>query len=121
MSASQHDPSESNPDQTVDELRAEMGGRWLVRSRGSSHIWDLDQGTYERRPGAASLSGAFDYDGVPHSITRVEQWPKVGSKSLVWFDDPRRPLDVEQFRRSSTIVRIERYPTDPDTPMTVDG
>jgi hypothetical protein len=68
----------------------------------------MDNRTYTRFPGAASLSGAFDYDGEPQRITRVDRYPEVGSYFLVWFDDPADPERREQFRRSSVIERIER-------------
>ena len=62
--------------------------------------------TYVRRPGPESLSGAFDYDGDTVGLTRVYRWPKVGATSLLWFDDPDRPLEVERWRQSSRIVSI---------------
>ena len=98
------------PSETVVELADGMRGRWVVASQGSTHLWDLDALTYTRRPGPASPSGAFDYDGIAHRITRVSRWPRVGDQSLVWFDDPASPFDTEQFRRSSVIVSITRDP-----------
>ena len=99
-----NDPSS----ETVDELAGGMRGRWVVASQGSTHVWDLDALTYMRRPGPASPSGPFDYDGIAHQITRVTRWPRVGDQSLVWFDDTASPFDTEQFRRSSVIVSITR-------------
>lgn len=96
------------PIEQVEELRPGMGGRWLVTTQGSTHVWDLDQMTYERRPGSRSLSGAFAYDGEPHRITQVGRWPKAGETSLVYYDDPTRPYDTEQWRQSSRIVSIAR-------------
>ncbi|TXH08382.1 MAG: hypothetical protein E6R04_11085 [Spirochaetes bacterium] len=93
---------------TVDELTAAMAGIWKVTTQGSEHIWNLDAGTYLRSPGAASLSGAFDYDNVAHKITRVDIYPEVEGYFRVWFDDPLNPMEREQWRQSSTIVRIER-------------
>lgn len=105
-------PRSSNPSEpsseTVGELTAGMRGRWVVASQGSTHLWDLDALTFTRRSGPASPSGAFDYDGIAHRITRVSRWPRVGDQSLVWFDDPASPFDTEQFRRSSVIVSITR-------------
>lgn len=47
-------------------------------------------------------------DGQRMPITRVGRWPRVGSMSLVFYDDPARPLDYEQFRQSSPIESITR-------------
>ena len=98
---------ETEPE-SVEALDETMRGRWAVKSQGSVHIWDLDVMTYSRQPGPQSPSGAFDYDGIDHRITRVTRWPRVGDHSVVWFDDPHRPYDMEQFRRSSVIVSIRR-------------
>jgi hypothetical protein len=84
-----------------------MTGRWCVRSRRTSHTWDLDQMTYTRHPGAQSQ--AFAYDDEPQPITRVTAWPRVGEVSCVWFDDPQDGL-VEQYRVSSTIQSITTLP-----------
>ncbi|QYJ03103.1 hypothetical protein KUV85_12245 [Nocardioides panacisoli] len=89
------------------------GGRWLVTTQGSTHIWDLDAWTYTRMPGAHSRSGAFVQDQVANPITRVERWPRVNKASLVWFNDATHPHYVEQWRQSSTIVSIERLPDRP--------
>lgn len=117
--APEHASAEQTP-VSVTALTAEMRGRWIVTSQGSTHLWDLDALTYTRRPGPASPSGSFDYDGIAHRITRVTRWPRVGDQSLVWFDDPASPFDTEQFRRSSVIVSITRAPDAPpedtDTP-----
>ncbi|WP_288338300.1 hypothetical protein [uncultured Gordonia sp.] len=108
-----NDPADddTNPaPEAIDALSGDMRGRWIVASQGSTHLWDLDELTYTRRPGPASPSGSFDYDGIAHRITRVTRWPRVGDQSLVWFDDPASPFDTEQFRRSSVIVAITRAP-----------
>lgn len=91
--------------ETVDELTPDMDGVWLVTTKGSTHIWDMDACTYKRMPGKQSSAGAFEFDGEPQPITRVDRYPKVGSFSRVWFGDPERH---ELFRQSSEITRIER-------------
>lgn len=88
-------------------LEPGMRGRWLVTTQGTHHIWDLEALTYTRIPGADSHAGAMVHDCVAHLITRVTWWPRVGSVSLVWFDDPDRPTSHEQWRRSSRIKSIE--------------
>jgi len=93
---------------TVERLTEDMTGRWLVTTQGSTHLWDLDAMTYERRPGPDSHAGPFLYDGRPHPITRVEKWPEIGGQSFIWFDDPEMPDLFERFRRSSIITKIEK-------------
>jgi hypothetical protein len=91
-------------------LHADLDGRWLVTSKRSRHIWDLDAMTYERVP-AGQDSQQFDYDREPHPITRVVAYPVVGESSHVIFDDPERPW-LEQFRISSPIRSIKRLSGD---------
>ncbi|QNJ96471.1 hypothetical protein HZU40_11790 [Mycolicibacterium fluoranthenivorans] len=97
-----------DPPTTVDELHASMGGVWLVVTQSSHHEWDLDAMTYQRVPGPTSLSGPFPMDSQRMPITRVARWPRVGSTSLVFYDDPHRPSDYEHFRQSSRIESISR-------------
>ncbi|QFS90491.1 hypothetical protein FIV07_06995 [Mycobacterium sp. THAF192] len=97
----------------VDALTPDSAGCWLVTTQGSTHVWDLDAMTYTRRPGPASLSGAFDHDERAMPITRVQRWPRVGQTSLVWFDDPEAPAERELSRQSSTIVSITALPGSP--------
>ncbi|ULN47859.1 hypothetical protein MI170_00245 [Mycolicibacterium goodii] len=92
----------------VDELLPGMTGVWLVVSQGSRHEWDLDAMTYMRIAGQDSESGRFALDGQRMPITRVGRWPRVGSTSLVFYDDPARPLEYEQFRQSSRVESITR-------------
>jgi hypothetical protein len=94
----------------VDALDATMLGRWLVTTRGSTHIWDIrpDRVLYQRRPGGTSAS--FDADGVEVELTRIDRWPAVGHTSSIWFDDPQMPTLIEQWRQSSTAASITRLP-----------
>jgi hypothetical protein len=94
--------------ETVQELTAEMGGRWLVATQGSTHVWDLDAWTYERRPGKGR--GNFQGDGVPQPIWCVKRFPKVGESFYVELDDT---VDQVQTRLSTEVRRIERI-TPPD-------
>jgi hypothetical protein len=95
--------------QSIDETSK---GRYLVTTKGSQHIWDLDAMTYQRLPGTGnavliSSRAVFAHDGDVLQITAVERWPEVGHTSLVWFDDPAHPQLLEHWRQSSTIVSIE--------------
>ena len=90
----------------VDALTPEMIGSWLVKTQSSEHIWNLDHMTYTRRPRSRSRSGAFAFDHRPMAITRVERWPRVGSSSLLWYDDPTHPDHTEHWRQSSGVISI---------------
>jgi hypothetical protein len=79
-------------------------GRWLVRSRGTVHVLDLDARTYERRPGPTSQAFPYDNQAVP--LTRIEVWPEVGHRMLLWFDDPAQPETLEHYRVCSRIRSI---------------
>jgi len=87
----------------VSQLHAGSTGRWLVHSRGSVHVLDLDARTYERRPGPTSQHFTFDNSVV--SLTRVALWPEVGGKMAIFFDDPDDHL-LEHWRVSSRIEAI---------------
>lgn len=100
----------------VDALRPDTRGRWLVSTRSSRHIWDLDRRTYQRLPG--STARPFDHDGIENPITRVDKYPEIGSCFIVWFDDPRNSL-LEHWRISSTIRSITRLAPAGEPPETL--
>jgi hypothetical protein len=91
----------------MNKLEPETGGRWLVTTQRSQHLWDLDEMTYTRLPGDGSQS--FGFDGEPMKLTKVIQAPEVGNVSVIYYDDPRFPELYEQFRISSLIKSIEPY------------
>lgn len=99
-------PSATDSPGAVSELGPGATGRWLIASRGSVHVLDLDARTYERRPGPTSQ--AFDYDNQPVVFTRIELWPKVGGQMLIWFDYPVHPELIEHYRACSRIRSITR-------------
>jgi hypothetical protein len=90
----------------VDALTPGINGSWLVKTQGSDHIWNLDHETYTRIPQSHSRSGAFAFDHQPMSITRVERWPRIGSTSLLWYNDPTDSDLTEHWRQSSSVVSI---------------
>jgi hypothetical protein len=77
-----------------------------VKTTGSEHIWNLDHMTYTRIPQSLSRSGAFAFDHQPMAITRVDRWPRIGSTSLLWYNDPTEPDRIEHWRQSSPVVTI---------------
>ncbi|MCB1257311.1 MAG: hypothetical protein KDB26_09415 [Microthrixaceae bacterium] len=89
--------------ETVTELTANSRGVWLVTTQGSTHVWDLDAWTYERRPGSGRSQ--FIGDSSPQPIWDVKVFPRVGHSFYVELDDTATQI---QFRISTEVVRIER-------------
>ena len=104
--ASAADPAAGQIDDQVDELGPDSTGRWLVRTRGSEHLFDLDNGTYRRTPGSGH--GRFPHDGHTVRLTSVERWPQVGGTFFIWVDDHEHPDLIEHWHQSSTIRSITR-------------
>jgi hypothetical protein len=102
---------------SVQRLDPGSRGRWLVHTRGSVHVLDLDAGTYQRRPGPASQR--FAHDNTTLTLTHLDTWPEVGGRMLLWFDDPDHPDLLEHWRLTSTIRRIT--PAAPDEPAAPGG
>lgn len=92
----------------VTELDETSTGRWIVTTRGSTHLFDLDARTYSRTPGTASLH--TDHDGLTVPLTRVERWPRVGSSFFIWVDDHDFPAALEHWHQSSEIRSISSAP-----------
>lgn len=97
--------------ETTDLLSETATGCWLVSTHNSHHVWNLDNRTYRRLPGSDSQS--FPYDRTDLPIARVELWPQVGARFLVWFDDPGHPDLTEHYRVSSAIESIVRLRPEP--------
>ena len=89
--------------ESVDHLDAGGSGRWLIRSRGTTHLLDLDRRIYERRTGPTSQH--FSFDNVPMELARVVVWPRVDGRMLVFFYDPRED-NIEYWRLTSRIRSI---------------
>lgn len=106
VDSSNSDESDEADGEFVDELTPDMVGVWLVTTRHSTHVWNLDVagGTYERRPGPAGQT--MPYDGQPMPV-RVGRWPAIGDRALVYYDDPDAP-GWECYRMCSTIASIRR-------------
>lgn len=98
----------------VKRLGPTSRGRWLIHSRRSVHVLDLDAGTYERRPGIDSQP--FPYDNRTCRLTRIEIWPQVGGRMLLWFDDPDFPDLLEHWCLCSRIQRIVHDGDGPPAP-----
>ena len=83
------------------------GGRWLVTTLGSLHLFDLSAWPLVRyvRTGGHCRS-RFLLDGEAVVLTRIQWWPTVGLSFLVWVDIDHR---TDGWWRSSTVQRIEPY------------
>jgi hypothetical protein len=90
----------------VAALNESSRGRWLITTKRTQHIWDCDNGTYQRVPGLTSKR--MEYDGETVAIGRVTRWPRLGATFLFWFDDPLDPDLLEHWRQSSPIESIVR-------------
>lgn len=91
---------------SIKKLEPDMTGSYLVTTKSSQHIWNLDTMEYTRLPGEYSPS--FDYDGNTVKLSYVEVWPEVGGRSSIIYDDLEYPNALEQWRISSTIASIEK-------------
>ena len=83
-----------------------MSGPWLVQTRGSTHVWDLDAMTYTRRRGPDGVPRRMTFDRQAVPITRVEARPEGSVSFVVWCDNPEDPDLVQHYRSSSTIRSI---------------
>lgn len=93
------------------ELTEDMTGRYLVKTQGSIHLWDLDNKFYVRNPSPESMANRHMPDHVNHrplSWVKVERWPKVGQSFLTILNGDM------PWHRSSTIRSIERLDDDTD-------
>lgn len=98
----------------VSALTATTRGRWLVSTRHTQHVWDLDAMTVRRLPGPES--GVFPDDGQPLILNRVDRWPVVGGTFFVWLEPAEGSDLIEFWRQSSPVRSIERLPTESQQP-----
>jgi hypothetical protein len=99
---------------SVEELTAASHGIWLVLTRHTVHVLDLDLHIYERRPGPDGSRFPFDFTPVRYS--HIERQPTRGSRMLVWFDDPDFADLREHYRYSSSIRAIVGWAGNTDAP-----
>ena len=82
-------------------------GLFLITTRGSGHLWDArEDGSiwWKRLPGAGAPQFSKDTSGWIR-LTKVEHWPRRGSRALLWFDSHDEM--VEERRYISLINKIE--------------
>ena len=91
--------------ESVEDLDQD-GGFYLVRSRGSLHVFDLDAPAYLRLPG--ERSHVFPHDVSVLRLTRVERWPHVGDTFFIWVDQPSEFAVWDYWRQSSVFEALYR-------------
>ncbi len=97
----------------ADELTPESHGAWLIRTRRTTHIVDLDARVYLREPDPDGQ--AFPDDRTWLRLNRFERWPRVGSTFLCWVE-PTPSAVLEYWRQSSTIRAIMGTPSQAGPP-----
>lgn len=96
----------------VEKITAESTGIYLVKTQGSTHLWNLDEGWYVRNPTRTDstysevLRGLGGLNGTQQPLEKVERYPEVGGTFMVFLPPPHN------YHRSSQIRSIERIPTD---------
>lgn len=92
-----------------DRIGPDDHGTWLVSTRDSHHLWEISPTTvlWTRYPGVNART-VFVGGSDPVALTRVDIWPEVGRRAMVWFDDPTGESDDEHWRLSSQVFAIER-------------
>jgi hypothetical protein len=106
------DPNETQPDAGAaprEELDGTEGGLWVVSTRDSKYLFDLDQHTVTRMPGAGAASTINDQTRPLREIVQC----RIGEPGL-WTMQPDSPWsDVRYYWSvSSAIARIEPLPAD---------
>lgn len=97
------------PGEHVDALNPSMDGRWIVKTQGSEHVWDLDLNLYERHQLDGLNPMRCDRQPLalpPHNVLR---WPEVGQVFIILVADVSDdPHTFATMRTSSLIVSITR-------------
>lgn len=86
----------------IEHIDAESPGLYVVRTQGSEHVWNPQEGWYVRKPGRRGHWSMSDFPNHRRvHWTRVERWPVVGQtfRVILTGDTP--------WHQSSTIREIE--------------
>lgn len=93
----------------VQELSGAEGGRWVVWTRDSSYLFDLDAGSVIRRPGPTARAGMHDR---PRPLRSIEKC-RVGSPGYWTMHAEQWSATFEFFWAHTTTIRsIERLSDD---------
>jgi hypothetical protein len=101
-------------DETVERL-TEPEGRWLVVTQGSEHLFDFENGVYERRQMDGLNPLEFDRTPLVLDPANIYVWPRVGSffRIVVPISTAGEVVRAK-FRQSSLIREIRRVSDDYD-------
>ena len=110
--ADDHQPSRIRtgryePGTRVHVLAPDAAGCWVVRTRHTTHLFDLDAAAYARLPGPGRR--AIDHDRTWLRLLRFGLRPSVGTSFLIFVDHPDPVVAAywELWRASSTVMSIE--------------
>lgn len=92
----------------VEELAPNTRGRWLVTTRGSRHVFDLEARTYRRHP--LPGHGRFPYDGQAVALTRVERWPRAGRQLAAMGQQGTQVVAIERRVRVAWAAELRTHP-----------
>lgn len=96
------------PGEHVDALTPDMTGRWIIRTQGSDHVWDLDLHLYERHQLDGLNPMRRDREPLALMPRQVLRWPTVGRYFIIAVYDVADDPNVFTLRTSSIIVSITR-------------
>ena len=98
----------------VEELIPHMGGKWVVQTQGTLHVFDLDEETYERRLHDGLNPMRADREIVDLPPSSILKWPKVGEVFHIVIDVDDYDGYFGTHRRSSQIRSITPYTEEDD-------
>lgn len=89
-------------------MPADATGHWVIRTRNTTQLIDLDETRYMRVPGQGRK--AMEYDREWLQILRFGRLPVLGEQMLIYVDppDPLRAMVEELWRVSATILSLEQ-------------
>lgn len=108
------DSGELRTEGAVEELIPHMGGKWVVQTQGTLHVWDLDEETYERRQHDGLNPMRSDREVVDLPPNNVITWPKVGEVFHILIEVDSYDGYGITSRRSSLIRSITPYTEEDD-------
>ena len=93
----------------VEDLTGFEGGRWMVWTVGSGHLFDLGAGTVTRIPGQHARAS---FNDRPRPLIEIRHCT-VGQRGYWLMEPDADEASVEHYwHLSSTIQSIERVPDD---------
>ena len=98
------------PGEHVDALNPSMKGRWIVKTQGSEHVWDLDLHLYERHQLDGLNPMRRDREPLVLMPSHVMRWPEVGHVFIILVSDVSEDPTTATLRTSSLITSITRSP-----------